>query len=538
MYDYDEADPISGMGAAYIGSDPRLRAIAAQRAAELAARAARPQILRPDLSAAQESFLRKVEAYRSGKATAFGPQDIAAIRAYISSGRLPAYPALSSSAPADAAAKKVPQSEAEWIAMGKPTPASFGLKTPYWLWTNPFRAGMTPAAQKKADAERKKAELKAAAAEAYQAKLKAKQDAAAAHKAALAEAAKARADAAAAKHAALVAAADAKAKAHLDAVTAKKAAADAAKAAKADAAAAKKAAAAEKKAAQTAYKMINVVTVKQAQNMIVDGGTWVDAPAGLPVTRSDAFLSYNGVIYRSNFLAKLPTAKRIADIRTGAAQAVAAGASPQAAAAAAVAQDSQQNPGQPLMSPGVSASDAMAITQPAAQAGGQVLAAQPTSADDQAWLTPYSTTGSAAVAELVDEGDQADVETQDAAGAVEAQSAERTGEQVAEQAEASPEVAEQADAEAPSAPEEPAGSVPAGGGGAMLPLVGAAAAAFLMLRGFEGMGEAEKVKVVARKAAKRALASGASPQAAIALARKVAARCFMCPPKSFFRIPG
>lgn len=221
-------------------------------------------------------------------------------------------------------------------------------------------------------------------------------------------------------------------------------------------------------------------------------------------------------------LSEAKRASRLAKVRDQAAQAAAQGATPEAAAASAMAYDAQQYPGEPLV-------NSPAQVEPLMQAS------ENASPSDSAWATPVPEQGypeaeqveggdeawaiampaksspwdelqydppatQAAEAELVDTADEGDVEYQEAAGAVEADGSltPYPGQEI-------PTVTgeEELAYEQEVVPERN-----------------------FRARGFFGLGAVAQAKAVAKRAAVKAAAKGAKPAQAVAVARRVARRFF------------
>jgi hypothetical protein len=181
---------------------------------------------------------------------------------------------------------------------------------------------------------------------------------------------------------------------------------------------------------------------------------------------------------------------RLTDIRAQITASVAEGATPQAAAQSAFSYDSQAYPGVPLVT---DQAQIPALMQASQAEYSQQYAEQPymPSMEAQEALQPEPSPEEAATYELVDEEDQADVETQEAAGAIEAEGQREAGEEIAKDV---------------SWSNEEGGKEPGGG--------------------FYGLGAVAQVKRVARHAARKALAKGASPGKAVAVAARVTRNFF------------
>lgn len=224
-------------------------------------------------------------------------------------------------------------------------------------------------------------------------------------------------------------------------------------------------------------------------------------------------------------IAEAKRAARLAKVRDQAAKAAAQGATPEAAAASAMAYDAQQYPGEPLVTSPAQVAPMMQASETAEPAASawpvpvpeQSYEEQPASAEDDPWAIQMPAAGTpvaqpwdelqydpsvtqAAEAELVDTADEGDVEYQEAAGAVEAEGSltPYPGEEI-------PTVTgeEEMQYEIEVVPESR-----------------------FRARGFFGMGAVAQAKAVAKRAAVKAAARGAKPAEAVAVARRVARRFF------------
>jgi hypothetical protein len=301
----------------------------------------------------------------------------------------------------------------------------------------------------------------------------------------------------------------------------------------------KREAAAKTKTEKAALAAIHKVTAKQAQNMLTLGAAFIDKPEGVAASPKEVFLEYNGVIYRAPWNVKLPTAARVAEIRATATEAVAAGATPQDATAAAIAQDAQLYPGQPLVPPTATPQELMAASQPMYQEAVQAAAPPMSYQQAQETLQPQPSPAQAAEAELVYEEEPGDVQTQEAAGAIEAKAALQTGAQVAERVE----VEEGAEAEGEEDEAEgEAEAEPSEGGEYKVVSPGEEEAIYQKAQaaqveaarktaqaergGFWGMGAMAKAKQVARHATRKALDKGVPPAQAVAVGARAGQRYF------------
>ncbi len=221
-------------------------------------------------------------------------------------------------------------------------------------------------------------------------------------------------------------------------------------------------------------------------------------------------------------LSEAKRASRLAKVRDQAAQAAAQGATPEAAAASAMAYDAQQYPGEPLVNSPAQVEPLMQASEyadPAASAWATPVPeqgypeAEQVEGGDEAWAIAMPAKSSpwdelqyeppatqAAEAELVDTADEGDVEYQEAAGAVEAEGSltPYPGQEI-------PTVTgeEEWAYEQEVVPERN-----------------------FRARGFFGLGAVAQAKVVAKRAAVKAAAKGAKPAQAVAVARRVARRFF------------
>lgn len=182
-------------------------------------------------------------------------------------------------------------------------------------------------------------------------------------------------------------------------------------------------------------------------------------------------------------------AQRLAKIRAQIAASVAEGATPETAVQSAFDYDSQTYPGSPLVT---DQAQIPALMQAAQMSYGQV-AEEPymTSVEAQEVLQPEPSPAEAATYELVDTEEPSDVETQEAAGAVEAEGQLVEGEKLSEDISWGDE------------------SIESKGGG-----------------GFYGLGTVTQAGRVARRAAKKALDKGAPPAKAVAIAARVVRNFF------------
>jgi hypothetical protein len=200
-------------------------------------------------------------------------------------------------------------------------------------------------------------------------------------------------------------------------------------------------------------------------------------------------------------------AKRLAAIRAKAGLAVTAGAAPQAAARSALVADAQANPGEPLVASPAAAPALMSASQPYYEE--QMSAQEPVMSEWQAVeeITPDPSAEDIGESEMVDVEDASDVNTQEAAGEIEAEGAVTPypGEEIPAVT-GDEERLEYQEAVGPRR----RGAGQAGGWGG----------------GFFGMGAAAAAKAVAKSAAKKAVAKGATPAQAVAVARKVARSFF------------
>jgi hypothetical protein len=313
------------------------------------------------------------------------------------------------------------------------------------------------------------------------------------------------------------------------------AAARAKEAAKAAAAAKKQAQARQKAAvaaAKQAYKQMPVVGAQaDVYGMLISGGKLVGAPAGYPASRSDAFILYHNVTYRANFAtvnkarvqaaAKEQADTRVTNIQQTAVASVAAGAPVAAAVSSAFAQDAQQN-ATPLsmlaQGGGAYEGGPSMLTQQPSYDGQPMLSQQPQAYGGQVppWqqLQPEPSDAEVATGELVDVEVPSDVETQQAADAVE-EAAVDAEEGPLEYQVVSPEEEQQL-YERSQAEQMAALRVASAKKGRAEGYGG----------GFFGLGATAQAKFVARRAAVKAVQRGAPPAHAVAVGQRVA-RQFM-----------